>query len=378
MLSGLRKSASFRSTKSLVPNRLASSHTKTGTSHLDVDQHDYKVHKVHRYFKSERREEVNTQCSKSILASHSKTGTSHLDIEQYDYTVSKLRDFFKNKGWKEVNTQYRKSILAACEDPETVSTFEYEGQVWPLPQTGQMWLEHDLLKNPDVEGVFTVSTSYRSEPDPIPGRHQTIFPMFEFEGRGDLVNLRNTERDLLRHLGFGKKDPFVTMNYDKASKTYNADIIEDLEEGKLCTDYGPVVFLERFPEHTSPFWNMYWERYGIEHEADGKKVWEQVTHARKIDVIIHGQETIGSAEREISPEVMRERFETTSDGAYAQKLRDLFGEERVNQELENFLTLDFCQRFGGGIGIHRLMRGMQLENIMEPVREPLYKDYSWV
>ncbi len=38
-------------------------------------------------------------------------------------------------------TQSRLSILAACEDPTTISTYNYAGEVWPLPQTGQMWLE---------------------------------------------------------------------------------------------------------------------------------------------------------------------------------------------------------------------------------------------
>ena len=37
----------------------------------------------------------------------------------------------------------------------------YAGNQWPLPQTGQMWLEYELLKNPTAPGFFCVSTSYR-------------------------------------------------------------------------------------------------------------------------------------------------------------------------------------------------------------------------
>ena len=82
----------------------------------------------------------------------------------------------------EVHTQNRLSILATCEDPSTISTYSYAGQVWPLPQTGQMWLEYEMLKHPNrAPGYFCVSTSYRNEADPIPGRHDLIFPMFEFE-----------------------------------------------------------------------------------------------------------------------------------------------------------------------------------------------------
>ena len=38
----------------------------------------------------------------------------------------------------------------------------------PLPQTGQMWLEHELLSTPNSKGFFCVSTSYRQEPNAIP------------------------------------------------------------------------------------------------------------------------------------------------------------------------------------------------------------------
>jgi len=51
--------------------------------------------------------------------------------------------------------------LAACEDPTTVATFNYAGEKWPLPQTGQMWLEYELLKNPDVPGFFVLSDGAR-------------------------------------------------------------------------------------------------------------------------------------------------------------------------------------------------------------------------
>ena len=73
----------------------------------------------------------------------SKTGI----INNKDFTtvVRKLREFFDKKGFEEVHTQSRLSILAACEDPKTISTYNYAGQVWPLPQTGQMWLEYELL-----------------------------------------------------------------------------------------------------------------------------------------------------------------------------------------------------------------------------------------
>ena len=48
-------------------------------------------------------------------------------IPPKDFTVTtrRLRDFFTRRGFLEVHTQNRLSILAACEDPKTVSTYDY-------------------------------------------------------------------------------------------------------------------------------------------------------------------------------------------------------------------------------------------------------------
>ncbi len=263
------------------------------------------------------------------------------NVPAFSHVSNALRAFFLKKGFLEVHTQDRLSILAACEDPTTVAAFEYAGQKWPLPQTGQMWLEYELLTRPDVAGVFCVSTSYRQEPNPVPGRHRIVFPMFEFESRGTMDDLRKLETELLRQLGYGKD--FPSVDYDDAVKKYGSDISRS-EERKMRDDFGRVVFLETFPEHTSPFWNM-------KRTSDG--------HARKIDVIIDGMETIGSAERGTDPNEMRERFYSISEGGYAQKLFDLFGRDRVEMELESFLALPFFPRYGGGIGMTRLIKSLK-------------------
>lgn len=253
--------------------------------------------------------------------------------------IQKLRSFFIKKGFVEVHTQDRLSILAACEDPTTVATFNYAGEIWPLPQTGQMWLEHELLTQPDLPGVFCVSTSYRNEKNPVPGRHKIIFPMFEFELRGTIDDLRSLEEELLEDLGFGKKKDFIHKSYNDLASHYGVKDISHKEENMMEKDFGSVIFLEKFPLHTSPFWNM---------KKDGE-------YANKIDVILCGNETIGSAERSTNKKEMEEQFRTISSGQYARLLFDLFGKERVERELKEFLSFDFFQRFGGGIGMSRLM-----------------------
>lgn len=261
------------------------------------------------------------------------------DTKTYNELVQKMRDFFLKRGYIEVPTQSRLSILAACENPHSVSTFTYNGEVWPLPQTGQMWLEYELLKNPDWPGCFCISTSYRDEKDPIPGRHEKIFPMFEFESKGNMIDLEKLESELLDHLGFDKPVP---VDYDRMCEKYGGvEILENEHETEMWNEYGSVVSLQNFPYRTSPFWNM-------KHAGNGI--------FNKIDVILYGQETIGSAERSCNIMEMRDTFYKISDGGYAAKLFELFGKERVEKELEEFLSFEFFPRFGGGIGLTRLAR----------------------
>ena len=272
----------------------------------------------------------------------------------FNNAVKKLRSFFDSKGFIEVHTQNKLSILAACEDPTTMATYNYSGNVWPLPQTGQMWLEHYLLENPDKPGFFCLSTSYRNEPNPVPGRHDLIFPMFEFESRGTMEDMIVLEKELLEHLGFSKDmypdNLYPEGDYDDVANKYGVEILEHEHETQLETDHGPVFFLKNFPERTSPFWNM-------GRNSDG-------THANKVDVIIHGIETIGSAERSCDKESMRQMFNSISNGEYANTLYAQFGKERVLKEMNDFLSKDFMPRFGGGIGMTRIIRAMKISNLI--------------
>ena len=266
-----------------------------------------------------------------------------IDTKHYNSLVQKLREFFLQRGYLEVPVQSRLSILAACEDPYTVNKFNWDGTDWPLPQTGQMWLEYELLKHPEYPGVFCISTSYRNEPNPIPGRHEKIFPMFEFESKGDMSHLISLESELLTHLGL---DLPIVYDYEKLAKDYRVDILEAEHEEMMAKDISNSVIIQHFPERTSPFWNM-------KHYKDGI--------FKKVDVILYGQETIGSAERATDRDEMRHYFETISEGGYKDKLYDLFGKERVEKELQQYLSNEFFPRFGGGIGVTRLIRAMKLK-----------------
>ena len=269
--------------------------------------------------------------------------TQLISPKKFTHAVGLLRSFFLSKGFEEVHTQNRLSILAACEDPENVATYNYMGNIWPLPQTGQMWLEHELLTRPSSKGFFCVSTSYRQEPNAIPGRHETIFPMFEFEMPGDVDDLKNMEIELCRHMGFPELE---IQTYDEWSDQFNVKELEN--EHEEIIDWGMIT---DFPEFTSPFWNM-----SRNEDLDG------VT-SKKIDVILNGMETIDSAERSTDKDQMRSTFETISNGEYAELLYKLFGKDRVQKELDEFLKYDFIPRVGGGIGMTRMISALDRINV---------------
>jgi hypothetical protein len=90
---------------------------------------------------------------------------------------------------------------------------------------------------------------------------------------------------------------------------------------------------------------------------------------KKVDVILCGMETIGSAERSCNVEEMKKSFFTISGGGYSNLLFDLFGKERVTKELEDYLSLKMVPRFGGGIGMTRLLRAMKLSGILDQIHK---------
>ena len=272
-----------------------------------------------------------------------------IDSEKFSKVSNKLRAFLLNKNFIEVHTQNRLSILAACEDPFNVKTFAYTGKVWPLVQTGQMWLEYEILKKPEVPGYFCLSTSYRMEPNPVPGRHDLIFPMFEFEFKGDVDELIELQKEMLVYLGYNP-DNFYENDYKKIAEEFETVELEHEHETRLYDEKSPVAFIKNFPEFTHPFWNM------KRNEGDDT--------SKKVDVILSGMETFGSAERECDKDVMRDRFNNIMGGKYKDKLIELFGEDRTMAELNEYLDLNFIKRSGCGIGLTRLIKSMERENLI--------------
>ena len=152
------------------------------------------------------------------------------------------------------------------------------------------------------------------------------------------------EIELCDHLGF---DPLTQKTYAEWQKYYEIDgELEAKHENDMFEKFNSCAITD-FPEFTSPFWNM-------SRNDDGLT-------AKKMDVILGGMETIGSAERSCDVDMMRDTFHSITDGEYSALLYKLFGKERVEAELEKFLEFDFFQRVGGGIGMTRMISAMDMK-----------------
>lgn len=273
----------------------------------------------------------------------SAPGIPAIDPAHSNYVMKILRKYAESRGWYEVLLQHWLDRLSACEDPKTVAKVKFCGETFSMPQTCQMRQEQVLLGMKKPQGMYHLTYSYRAEPK-IGERRKRAFPLFEFEvpaKKNGYLELIQTCKEMLQALGFTQ---FHTISYQTACKRYGVSRITDKEEALLEKDFGQVVFLVYFPIDET-FFNM-------KHDPS------QPGYAFKLDVIVGGQETIGSAERAVSVEEMRKEFYASSNGEYYKKLCEEFGKENVDREFENYLLFIFIARYGGGIGLTRLIQAM--------------------
>lgn len=269
-------------------------------------------------------------------------------VNSYNYNIlmQKLRSFFQiKKGFIEVPAHSRLSILASCNDPKTSTFFAIEGTEYPLPQTGHLWLDYELLKNPQWNGVFCIGPSYKDHA--IEGKRQQIAPLFEFAAKGTFEELKKIEIELLSFLGFEK--PY-SISHQEVCSLYGIETIEQNNKTMLFHEFGPSISLEQAPSHYNTFWNM-------------KR--NTNNYFNKVDILLFGLETIESAERATNKEEMRNLFYTISSGSYATELCKKFGKDRILSELDDYLTLPMFERFSGSVNISALEHAFKKAHLFE-------------
>ena len=280
----------------------------------------------------------------------------YVDSKKFSLVTNKMRQYCLGLGYQEAYVQNRFDLMSQCDDPKNLQSFTAFGDVWGLPQTGQMALEDEILSKPDAPGYFSQTTSYRMEPNPVEGRHMFAFPMFEVEHHGGYDELHKFQTGMLKHLGYDvdSKGQFSHGDYEKLAKEFGVEDLENKHEAELGKD-NPVYFIDNFPtRHT--YWNM-------------KRNNANPGHSFKTDVIVGGAETIGSAERSCDVNEMHDEFFKTADGEYSETLMNKFGEDRVKFALDKYLSHTFIPRSGMGIGICRLIDDMDKRGMIDELEK---------
>lgn len=260
----------------------------------------------------------------------------------YHKTVSRLREFFTSRGFIEVHQQSHQSFLAVADNLSTITTYQYGNETYLLPQSAHMWLEFELLKNPDLPGVFCCSTSYRQHKNPVAGRHENIFPIFDFETSGNIETMAKLQKELLEHFGFDIST-LKTAQYEDITLDFGVRKIDAATETRIGRELSPITIVKNKPNSLNPSWSSK----------------RKDNHVKTSDVILYGMEIIGASERGTNPEHMRERFYTIDDGNFAKTLFETFGQARVERELGEFLSLDLFPRSTGSIGLTRMISALR-------------------
>jgi asparaginyl-tRNA synthetase len=112
-------------------------------------------------------------------------------------------------------------ITGACENVDTLYSFDHFGKSAYLAQTGQLYLE---AKIPGHKKVWTSITSSRAE-QAVDSRHLNQFQLLEFELQGDfevlLREVQNTVQSMVRNAVAMSGDELVSLGRDTDHlKTY--------------------------------------------------------------------------------------------------------------------------------------------------------------
>lgn len=344
----------------------------------------------------------NVSQLRKILKPFDPYNPPRIKPQDYARSIKMVQDFFEQEGLQHSYAQNDMKLLAACEDANNIAATQLGGRSQAIMQTGQMALEADIMGNREVKeivdninkyqgydydknkrlcqlagrgnifaiealeqcsdygfpkpfelpkGYFAHNTSTRNESRAGDGRREFKFPLTEFEfinqsEESGFDELAEFISKLLVHLGF---EVPKLVYYDEECQKFGTKFIEDEEEQALCDKYGSAVLLGKFPLRSDPYWNM-------RHVGNG--IFD------KIDVIIHGFESAGTAVRSCNPAEMKINIHLQDSGDYIKAMYKHFGEDRVDAEIDEYTDYKFIPRCGGGLGMSRIIRGMKLEGLL--------------
>ena len=249
----------------------------------------------------------------------------------YDKVIYKIRFFFKEKGFIEVFTQNNFSVIEPMTNSELFT--QHSPEIY-YPQTKQIQLDQFLLENPQESGFFSISYQFQEN---------TLYPFIEFTSND---NIRQFYTEFFNYMGLNQS---VSENeYDDICNFYEINTLTDDIFSRINQDYGTISCIDNFPERVTSSWNIQWN--------------DTESHYYKNMILINGINIMNLFEKSCNTVKMYNMFHT--DNIYLQQLYQRFGEDRVENELNEFLQKDFLPRIGGTIDITKIISIFFLFNLI--------------
>lgn len=258
-------------------------------------------------------------------------------MKKYHSVVTLVREFFSDRDFVEADIQSKVSLLSGFLNIDNIVTFHHKGRIWPVHSSNMLELDKWFLSNMDNvgDGVFCTTHSY--------SKNGKIRPLIEFEFNGHYKDAVNFVLEFTDFLGF--EEDYI-LQYDEICEHYSETDITNALKNNLREDFGNCCIIVDPPAvDDEVYWNV--------------KVDDKMTY--NIDCILCGNVAIQSRELETDVDVMKTRFLAHPD---YQKLVNTFGKNRVNSEIENYLSLDHFVRIVGRIDMKLLEHSMSIEKLI--------------
>lgn len=231
--------------------------------------------------------------------------------KQYHYAVNCIRFFLIENG-----------LIECC----LQSTF-------PTLSSGahQLYLESELLQNPDVTGYFCVTNVNIENPHAI--------PTAEFVIKGDVQVLESFIHNLLIYLCYHTISKYTIKDFSYITTKLNMDVnyLSNTIKQKIYNKFGAVFLLKNYPLNTTSHWTT---KTNVNNTYN------------KIVTILSGDEVISSYEISSDINDMRTQFHTCNEF------------EEDNDELDQYLLQSFITRSYGKISILSLIDSMVKERLI--------------
>ena len=241
--------------------------------------------------------------------------------KQYHYVTNCIRFFLMENGLIECCLQSMFPILSSHDESRH-----------------KLYLEHEFLLNPDVDGYFCVTNINTSNPDST--------PTVEFVIKGDIHVLESLIHHLLIYLCYHKISKYTIKDYSYITTKLNMDVnyLSNAVKHKIYNKFGAVFVLKNYPSNIVSNWTI--KKNNINDTYD------------KLVTILSGLEAIVSYEMSSDKNDMRNQFHANSH------LCDAFNSNDANDELDQYLSQSLITRSYGNIFTLEIIDSMIKERLI--------------